>query len=76
MTLREAYAELNEIDEALRCGGLGLDESMQKYERATALLRFIESKLRTERQHFEMVSLSSADGDRCGASGRRLPGQA
>ena len=43
MTFREAMAELNGIVEALESNTLELEESLVKYERGIALLRFLNT---------------------------------
>ena len=42
MTFREAMSELNGIVEALESNTLELEESLVKYERGIALLRFLK----------------------------------
>ena len=46
MTFREAMAELNGIVEALESNTLELEESLVKYERGIALLRFLKEKFK------------------------------
>ena len=50
MTFREAMSELNGIVEALESNTLELEESLVKYERGIALLRFLKEGLNTAQQ--------------------------
>ena len=50
MTFREAMSELNGIVEALESNTLELEESLVKYERGIALLRFLKESLNTAQQ--------------------------
>ena len=56
MTFREAMSELNGIVEALESNTLELEESLVKYERGIALLRFLKESLNTAQQKVEAVS--------------------
>jgi len=55
MTLREAMSELNGIVEALESNTLELEESLVKYERGIALLRFLKESLNTAQQKVEVL---------------------
>ena len=55
MTFREAMSELNGIVEALESNTLELEESLVKYERGIALLRFLKESLNTEQQKVEVL---------------------
>lgn len=55
MTFREAMAELNGIVEALESNTLELEESLVKYERGIALLRFLKESLNTAQQKVEVL---------------------
>ena len=45
LTFREAMNELNAIVEALESNTLELEESLTKYERGVALLRYLKTSL-------------------------------
>ena len=45
MTYEQAYAKLEEYTERLESGELTLDESLQVFERAVALIRYCGEKL-------------------------------
>ena len=55
MTFREAMSELNAIVEALESNTLELEESLVKYERGIALLRFLKESLNTAQQKVEVL---------------------
>lgn len=55
MTFREAMSELNGIVEALESNTLELEESIVKYERGIALLRFLKESLNTAQQKVEVL---------------------
>lgn len=55
MTFREAMSELNGIVEALESNTLELEESLVKYERGIALLRFLKESLNTAQQKVEVL---------------------
>lgn len=55
MTFREALSELNGIVEALESNTLELEESLVKYERGIALLRFLKESLNTAQQKVEVL---------------------
>lgn len=55
MTFREAMSELNGIVEALESNTLELEESLVKYERGIALLRFLKESLNTAQQKIEVL---------------------
>lgn len=55
MTFRGAMSELNGIVEALESNTLELEESLVKYERGIALLRFLKESLNTAQQKVEVL---------------------
>lgn len=55
MTFREAMSELNGIVEVLESNTLELEESLVKYERGIALLRFLKESLNTAQQKVEVL---------------------
>ena len=55
MTFREAMSELNGIVEALESNTLELEESLVKYERGIALLRFLKESFNTAQQKVEVL---------------------
>lgn len=55
MAFREAMSELNGIVEALESNTLELEESLVKYERGIALLRFLKESLNTAQQKVEVL---------------------
>ena len=55
MTFRKAMSELNGIVEALESNTLELEESLVKYERGIALLRFLKESLNTAQQKVEVL---------------------
>lgn len=55
MTFREAMAELNQIVEALESNTLELEESLVKYERGIALLRFLKESLTNAQQKVDVL---------------------
>ena len=55
MTFREAMSERNGIVEALESNTLELEESLVKYERGIALLRFLKESLNTAQQKVEVL---------------------
>lgn len=55
MTFREAMSEFNGIVEALESNTLELEESLVKYERGIALLRFLKESLNTAQQKVEVL---------------------
>ena len=55
LTFREAMAELNEIVAALESNTLELEESLLKYERGIALLRFLKESLSNAQQKVDVL---------------------
>lgn len=55
LTFREAMNELSAIVEALESNTLELEESLVKYERGVALLRYLESSLADAQQKVEVL---------------------
>lgn len=54
-TFREAMAELNSIVAALESNTLELEESLIKYERGIALLRFLKDRLNNAQQKVDVL---------------------
>ena len=65
LTFREAMNELSAIVEALESNTLELEESLVKYERGVALLRYLKSSLADAQQKVEVLmgELSEAPDD-------------
>ena len=55
LTFREAMNELNAIVEALESNTLELEESLTKYERGVALLRYLKTSLADAQQKVEVL---------------------
>jgi exodeoxyribonuclease VII small subunit len=55
LTFREAMKELNSIVELLESNTLELEESLVKYERGIALLRYLRSSLNNAQQKVEVL---------------------
>ncbi len=55
LTFREAMNELNSIVEQLESNTLELEESLVKYERGIALLRYLRSSLNNAQQKIEVL---------------------
>ena len=55
LTFREAMNELSAIVEALESNTLELEESLVKYERGVALLRYLNSSLADAQQKVEVL---------------------
>lgn len=55
LTFREAMNELNGIVEALESNTLELEESLVKYERGVALLRYLKTSLTDAQQKVEVL---------------------
>lgn len=55
LTFREAMTELNQIVEALESNTLELEESLVKYERGIALLRFLKGSLNDAQQKIDVL---------------------
>ena len=55
LTFREAMNELNAIVEQLESNTLELEESLVKYERGIALLRYLRASLNNAQQKVEIL---------------------
>ena len=55
LTFREAMNELNSIIEQLESNTLELEESLVKYERGIALLRYLRASLNNAQQKVEIL---------------------
>ncbi len=55
LTFGEAIGELERIVRELEAGTLGLEESLERYERGVALLRLCQEKLADARQRVTML---------------------
>ncbi len=55
LTFREAMNELGSIVEALESNTLELEESLKKYERGVALLRYLKTSLADAQQKVEVL---------------------
>ena len=55
LTFREAMTELNGIVEALESNTLELEDSLVKYERGIALLRFLKESLASAQQKVDVL---------------------
>ena len=55
LTFREAMTELNGIVEALESNTLELEDSLVKYERGIALLRFLQDRLTSAQQKVDVL---------------------
>lgn len=55
LTFREAMNELNSIVEQLESNTLELEESLVKYERGIALLRYLRASLNNAQQKVEIL---------------------
>lgn len=55
LSFREAMTELNGIIEALESNTLELEESLVKYERGIALLRFLKESLTSAQQKVDVL---------------------
>lgn len=55
LTFREAMNELNSIVEQLESNTLELEESLVKYERGIALLRYLRTSLNNAQQKVEIL---------------------
>lgn len=55
LTFRQAMTELNGIVEELESNTLELEESLVKYERGIALLRFLRTSLNEAQQKVEVL---------------------
>ena len=60
-TFESAMSELDEIVKQLELGTLSLDESLARYERAVALVRFATEKLEDAKQRVRILN-ETADG--------------
>lgn len=55
LSFREAMAELNAIVEALESNTLDLEESLVRYERGIALLRYVKGSLAAAQQRIDVL---------------------
>lgn len=55
LSFREAMTELAQIVEALESNTLELEESLVKYERGIALLRYLKESLNTAQQRIDVL---------------------
>ena len=55
LSFREAVAELNAIVESLESNTLELEESLVKYERGVALLRYLKTSLSGAQQKIDVL---------------------
>lgn len=55
LSFREAMAELNGIVEALESNTLDLEESLVRYERGIALLRYVKGSLAAAQQRIDVL---------------------
>ena len=55
LSFREAMNELNDIVEQLESNTLELEESLEKYERGVALLRYLRTSLNQAQQKVEVL---------------------
>ncbi len=55
LTFRQGMTELNEIVKALESNTLELEESLVKYERGIALLRFLKGSLDNAQQKIDVL---------------------
>ena len=58
-TFESAMSELDEIVKQLELGTLSLDESLARYERAVALVRFATEKLEDAKQRVRLLNETS-----------------
>ena len=65
MSFEEAMAELEEIVRRLESGDVGLEESIQTYERGSRLKRHCEGKLTAAREKVERIVIGD-DGEAAG----------
>lgn len=66
LTFGEAISEIESIVAALESGRLELEESLERYERGVALVRFVQSSLSQAQQRVTMLIgelESEAQGD-------------
>ena len=61
-SFEESFAEIQSIVEALEEGAVGLEESMQRFERGTTLLRKCYRLLEEAEQRIEILTGRDADG--------------
>ncbi len=55
LTFRQAMTELSQIVQALESNTLELEESLVKYERGIALLRFLKASLSNAQQKIDVL---------------------
>lgn len=61
LTFEDALAQLENIVRELEAGKIKLDDAIEAYERATALKKFCEDKLKSAQLKIEKINVS-ADG--------------
>lgn len=62
-TFEAALAELQQVLESLEDGSVGLEESLQRFERGTALLRHCYALLESAERRIEILTGRDADGN-------------
>lgn len=78
LTFEQALAELETIIDRIQSGAVGLEESLQEYERAAALLKRCRGILDVTEQKVEQLQVSFGKPDAAAekpdaAPGRRAP---
>jgi exodeoxyribonuclease VII small subunit len=61
-TFEAALAEIQQVLESLEDGSVGLEESLQRFERGTALLRHCYALLESAERRIEILTGRDADG--------------
>jgi exodeoxyribonuclease VII small subunit len=62
LTFEAALAEIQQVLDDLENGAIGLEESLQRFERGTALLRRCHALLESAERRIELVTGRTADG--------------
>ena len=62
-TFEAALAEIQQVLESLEDGSVGLEESLQRFERGTALLRHCYALLESAERRIEILTGRDADGN-------------
>lgn len=62
LTFEDALAQLENIVRELEAGKIKLDDAVEAYEKATALKKFCEDKLKSAQLKIEKINISP-DGD-------------
>jgi exodeoxyribonuclease VII small subunit len=62
-TFEAALAEIEQVLESLEDGTVGLEESLQRFERGTALLRHCHALLEEAERRIEILTGRDADGN-------------